>query len=470
MFSLWLANVICLWILFLMIARRTHPQLALGIVLPLAWLAPVWVQWTLFRSTSDTIVGTGIDTKLGASILMLVSYCFFKRATYPLRFAPCDYAMSGLIGIHLISDVYQQGFQWIILGHIYAEWWAPYVIGRLAFQYRCDVSRIWPVVVAVTMVLGCLSAAEMLTGQSLYELFAGTIPKEGRLDVATRWGMRRAYGPTLNPIYFGCLQLLLLGWCGYAAWRAMTDRAHWAWLFSPLPALIGIVASGSRAPILGVGLAISSLVFLRFRQARVSLILLAVLVGAIVYTQQEAIIEGLERWAGEDQFYRADERVIVDDGESKQYSTTRYRLLLLDVYRIALSRAGLLGFGTDAVMGFPVQVPVGPQDVETLRKLWVIDNTYVLLTLRFGYLGLSCWLLAFFAAIYQLTYLNVRWRGESVGMLAACLAAVLVAMLPVMFTVWMPQDYSFALLWTWGTSSGMYLAYRGGTFNEAPPR
>ncbi len=121
-------------------------------------------------------------------------------------------------------------------------------------------------------------------------------------------------------------------------------------------------------------------------------------------------------------------------------------MLLLDVYKIALRRAGLLGFGTEAVSGFPVRLPVGPQEVETLHTLRMIDNTYVLLTLRFGYLGVLCWSLAAVLAIYQLYYLNKQLLNENVGRLASCLAAGLLAILPVMFTVWMPQDYGFTLL------------------------
>ena len=131
---------------------------------------------------------------------------------------------------------------------------------------------------------------------------------------------------------------------------------------------MGIVATGSRAPILGAGLAIPALVFFRFRRARVPLILLSLLGTAVAYSRQEEIIERLERWSGEDRIYRADTRVVVDGDESKQFSSTRYRFLLLDVYRIALRRAGLLGFGTDAVTGFPVRVPVGPQEVETFAN------------------------------------------------------------------------------------------------------
>ncbi len=246
MFSLWLTWVFCLWILFVVIARRSHPQLALGVAVPIAWLSPVWLQWTIFQPTSDTIVGTGIDIKLGASIAMLITYCFFKRSTYPWRLVPCDWAMLGLVTVHLISDVHHQGPQWIILGRVYAEWYVAYLAGRLAFQYRIDISRFWPVVVGVAMCLGCVSAFEMGTGISPYEWLAGTIPDEGRPGVATRWGLRRAYGPTLNPIYFGSLQLLLFGWCLYAGIRAITARASWGWLIAPLLSVVGIVASGSR--------------------------------------------------------------------------------------------------------------------------------------------------------------------------------------------------------------------------------
>lgn len=467
---LWLVCVISLWLLFVAIARRTHPQLAAGVVVPLAWLAPVWIQWTLFESTGDTIVGTGIDVKLGTTIAVLVSYLFSKRSTYPFRLVPCDCAMIGLICVHGMSDLYYQGLQPIVLGRMYAEWWAPYVVGRIAFQYRADISRFWPWIAAVAIVLGFMSALEMGLGSSWYEELFGARPKEGRPGFAMRWELRRAYGPTLNPIYFGCLQLLLLAWTMYAALRAISSQASLAWLIAPVISCVGIVCTGSRAPMLGMALTIPALLYFRFPQFRWGLLAIALVGSLIVVSQREVLIESLERWSGEDRHYREDVRVVVGDGESKQYSTTRYRLLLLDVYKIAFKRAGLLGFGTEAVTGFPIHVPVGPQEVETLHKLRMIDNTYLLITLRFGYLGLFCFASAAILAIWQLSVVSVPLRHENIGLLMATLASSLLATLPVLFTVWMPQDYGFILLWSWGASSGMYLADRMGTFNEAPPR
>ena len=139
---IWITSVFSLWALFVWLSRRTHPQLALGVVVPLAWVFPVWVQWTLIESRSDSIVGKGIDVKLGTTIAVLVSYLFFQRATYPFRLAPCDVAMLGMLIVHGLSDFYHQGPQPLVLGRMYAEWWAPYVVGRVAFQFRHDISQI----------------------------------------------------------------------------------------------------------------------------------------------------------------------------------------------------------------------------------------------------------------------------------------------------------------------------------------
>ncbi len=466
---MWLLCVGSLWALFIGLARRTHPQLALGVVVPLAWLFPVWIQWTLIDSHSDSIVGTGIDVKLGTTIVVLVSYLFFQRATYPFRLAPCDWAMLGMLLVHGLSDFYYQGPQPLVLGRMYAEWWAPYVVGRVAFQFRQDISRFWPVLVLVAMALAVMSMTEMFSGSSVYEMLFGPRPMEGRPGVATRWGLRRAYGPTLNPIYFGSLQLILFCWSLYAAARAIKNQASVGWLIAPVVCGLGIICCGSRAPMLGMVLVLPPLLFLRFPGFRVSIVVLALLVSTIGFMQRERLIEALEHWSGEDRHYRADVRVVVNEHESKEYSTTRYRLLLLDVYKIAFFRAGLLGFGTEAVTGFPIQIPVGPQEGETLHRLRMIDNTYLLITLRFGYLGLFCFASAACLAIYQLFKLNEMFRDENVGLLIACMASSLFAMLPVLFTVWMPPDYGFVLLWSWGASSGMYVAHRQGTFNRLPP-
>lgn len=465
---IWFTWVACLWLLYVVLARRYHPQLAAGVIVPLAWLAPVWLQWTIIQHNNGSIVGTGIDVKLGVSTAVLVSYLFFKRSTYPFRLVPCDYAMIGMVVVHGLSDVYHQGLQPIILGRMYAEWWVPYVVGRIAFQYRRDISAFWPVLVAVAIWLGVLSVLETITEYNLYEALFGMRPSEGVVHESKRWGMLRACGPTLNPIYLGCLQLLLLAWTSYAALLAARKQASIAWLIAPIISGLGILSSGSRAPILGMLLFVPTLLFFRFPKLRWVMLAMALVGGVFVISQREMLIESLEQWSGEDRYYRADVRMLVND-ESKEFSNTRYRLLLIDVYKIAVKRGGLLGFGSEAVTGFPIQVPVGPQEFETLRTMRSIDNTYLLITLRFGYLGLLCFVLAACTAIYQLFAITDPLRTENTGLLTASLGSSLVVILPVIFTVWMPQDYGFILLWSWGASSGMYLAHRAGTFHGPTP-
>ena len=76
-------------------------------------------------------------------------------------------------------------------------------------------------------------------------------------------------------------------------------------------------------------------------------------------------------------------------GEEKvRYSMAFNRIYVFRVYGVAIQKAGLFGFGTEAVTGFPINVPLGQQDLETLREIRTVDNAFLLMGLRFGYLGL----------------------------------------------------------------------------------
>jgi hypothetical protein len=456
---IWFIWVVSLWLLYLALARRYRPQFAMGCVVPLAWLAPVWVQWTLLDSHRDTIIGTGLDVKLSLGTAALVSYCFFKKSTYPLTLAPCDIAMLGLLSVHCLSDVMQMGLKPIIVGRAYMEWWVPYVTGRVAFQYRSDIARYWLVVAPIAMVLATFAIIETSTDVNLYETWFGTRPTEGGMGISRRWGMTRACGPCLNPNYFGSLQLLLLGWSLYAFFRALYGRAPKIFFAAPIVSLLGVACCGQRATILGAACAFVALAYFRFPKIRLPLLATVGLVVLVLVIQREAVIETLEGWSGEDRIYRADVRVVVNE-ESKEFSNTRARLLILDAYGIAMRRAGLFGFGTEAITGFPINVPLGPQEADTLRKLRFVDNVYVLITLRFGYLGLACLLAAWLSAIFQLQVITDKYYRQSLGFLASSLAATLVALLPVVFTVWMPQDFGFAVVWTWGAASGLFVAHQ----------
>ena len=449
--------------LFLWLALKRRPQYALGVVVPLAFLFPVWVILPVFSAPDGTIVGSGIDLRVGVGAAALLFYCCFPKATYPFNLVPCDIAMIGLVAVHVTSDLLNQGPGWVIPAHLFAEWWVPYVAGRVAFQFRRDISDYWKVVSAISIGLALLAIFEAFTNISLPEMLFGERPTEGVDRIHTRWGIRRAFGPCLNPIYLGVLQLILLGWTVDTFLRVLRNRAHVAWVAAPAFSLVGIVCTGSRGPLVGVAIAAIGMLFSLRPRMRVPILALTVLSIILLIVNRNLVLETLESWAGENR--AAKSRVVINENK-EEFTSTRSRFLLVELYSIALKRSGLLGFGTEAVTGFPVRVPLGPQEVETMKRIRFVDNSYILMTLRFGYCGVFFFTVALVAAALQLLYVCTRMPTESPGILAGCLAGSMMGVIPVIFTVWMPPDFGFPLMWTCGVSSGLLLALNSGNLKE----
>lgn len=462
---MWFAATGVLTTIFLIISRWKRPSLGIGVVIFLAILLPVWLQLSVVDAPSGTIVGGGIDPRVAIGTIALILFCFLPRAEYSFGLTACDLGMLGLVLVHLVSDWSKNGPDAGVPMRIYAEWWVPYVCGRLAIQTRADLRRLLPLAVSVATCLAIVSIVEGISRVNLFEVVWGLRPPEQNPRMLFRWGLKRAYGPCLNPVYFGTLQLLLFAWPTVIAIRALESKAHLAWLL-PLPICVaGIICTGSRGPILALAIFSVACIFALTRKPRPWIAAMAFVMVLLATTQRETLLATFESWSRETQHSSNANKVVID-GKTQEYSSTRNRLLLYDLYSIAMKRSGLLGFGTEAVTGFPVRVPLGPQEVETLRKIRFVDNTYILLTLRFGYLGLMCFVFAGIAAIGQFYFVVQKCRssGDSWSAihvsLAACLGASLAATLVVLLTVWMPQDHGFIVLWTMGASSGLMLASR----------
>ncbi len=109
------------------------------------------------------------------------------------------------------------------------------------------------------------------------------------------------------------------------------------------------------------------------------------LLAAVRY---ETVLSGLYFWSGEANIEH-NPKILVN-GQQVEYNGTVHRLLIWKVYLRVMRRAGFLGFGTDRTTGFPVRVPFGPEDKQTLEFLRFVDNAYILMDLRFGILGVLC--------------------------------------------------------------------------------
>ena len=122
-----------------------------------------------------------------------------------------------------------------------------------------------------------------------------------------------------------------------------------------------------------------------------------------------------------------------------------------------MQRAGMLGFGTDRTTGFPVRVPFGPEDKQTLQFLRFVDNEYILMDLRFGVLGVLC-LVALLLSADTYFFQAARDSAHECRLLCAGLGSAMFAMFFVLLTVWLPHDFGALLLWTVGVAGGLHAA------------
>jgi O-antigen ligase len=256
----------------------------------------------------------------------------------------------------------------------------------------------------------------------------------------------------MNPTYFGPLQLLLMPWVVYAAARARRGAGPVWWRVAPWVSSFGIVATASRGA--AIGLVSFFLVSVAFLRPRARLYLAGAAAAAVLLAAAfpDAAVDAVVAWGGE---RRLEDQPRIDvNGELVPRSSTLHRLYVFSVYRSAAERAGAFGFGTEAVTGFPVNVPLGPIDPKTAWYLRNLDNTYILMLLRFGVVGLT-----FFALLGIVAAVNFGARSVVLAapgrVFYAGMAAAIVATMLLMFGVWMPYDFGFSFLWTLGTASGL---------------
>ena len=447
--ALWLSAVGFLYFLYLMLAIRLRPSVALGIVMPLSWLFPAW-----------TTLDVGIELlniKAAVGIAMLVSYSFLPKATFPWRFVPADFALLGLVLVSLVSDFWHEGMQWTIPAVSYVEWILPYLAGRLAIQKREDLNWIWPVLAIVGLLLGIAAFLEAWLRMNPYEWIFGLRPLEGANREVVRWNIRRAYGPCFHPLYFGVLLCWLFAWSVHAGWRALLRRSNPIWLIPPFLGLIAPLATGSRGPFIGTLLVLACLVFCALRTWRWPLTMAAGFLLVVFMFYQNQIFVLLDDWSGEFQRGRQASTVTFDE-QAEKVSSARSRLTLFRIYWSPLTRAGLLGYGTGAVTGFPVNVPIGSEEAEAAKQIWALDNTYILITLRFGYLGLFFFLSLLGWSLWQLLKVHDLDPRRSTAAFSAALFGATAAVAWLIFGVWTPSDFGFPWLWGIGLSSGLYLS------------
>lgn len=453
---MWLSSFLILVSVLFWQVWLAGPRRALGVVVVLSLLVPTWMVLQ--------VAGLPIHMRVATGIVGLSVYCLSPGATINWRLGIIDLIGLSLLSVHILSDWINDGLSWTVPLRAYGEWAIPFLAGRLALQSIDDVRELLPFVLVVTIILAILSAIESTTGFNLAELIFGQRPVEQFPRDASRMGLKRAFGPTMHPIYFGALQAMLFSWTLYAASRTYRGAGPKWWSYTPWIAAIGVFFTVSRAPALAIVVILYVTAILSkpvYRKILFGLAFMGIIGGVIGW---QSVLYALHRWGGELKNKYAP--TIIINNEQHVYSGTLTRVYLFEVYRVAMRRAGLLGFGTERTTGFPVNVPVGQQHVQTLKRLPWIDNVYILLTLRFGYLGVFAFTFMGVTAIFACGMLINRDIARG-SIFYSATAGSLCAMMLLLLTVWMPHDFGFWYLWTIGAASGLY---RSASTDQVPRR
>ncbi len=292
-----------------------------------------------------------------------------------------------------------------------------------------------------------------------YEWFFGLRPLEGVSRNAERWNIRRAYVTCLHPLYHGVLLCWLFAWTVHGAWRALYKRSSPLWLVPPLLGLFAPLATGSRGPFIGNFVVLATMIFCAARRWRWPMSLAAGVLAVSFLFFQDRIFDFLDDWAGEFEHGKQAQSVKFDD-QAEIISSARARFTLFKIYWEPMKRAGLVGYGSNAVAQFPVNVPIGSEEAEAARTIWALDNSYILLVLRFGFLGLASFLAMIGLSLWQCKAVYDDDPIRSQALFAASLCGATLAVAGLIAGVWMPQDFGFPWLWGIGASSGLYFQVR----------
>ena len=464
--TLWLCAVAALMAVWLTVRLRRGPTDALGAAVLASALVPSWV--------AIDVAGVELRVHLAVAGLAVLFYLFDPRGRVRTGLVATDYAGLCLLAAHVTADVSAGEQPWFPMLRSYAEWALPYIVGRLAFKRENVGWLVW-FGAAVAAVTGLLALVEAFGFVNPYELPFGERPELNVPRDLTRWGFKRAYGPTEHPNYFGGMQLVLLPFAAAAAagvgWGTEAGgRGKGLGRAALALCLAGLCAPISRAPMLAAGVA-AAFLLLHFAPKARRVAFYAAAAGLIGVTVAAGTVGGeLVPDRAATTHYTL---LVPVDGHAVPFDGELSRIYTAYIFRRAMERRPLLGYGTASVSGFPIKVPAGPDGEETLRFLNYIDQTYLLMQLRMGLCGLLAFLAlgvfahaAFVSSAFASAGAGAYGGAGAFGhrVFEAAGAGVLAGVGLLLFTVWLPFEIEYWLLILCGASTAARRARR------PPPR
>ncbi len=443
----WLVAVVVCLAAGVIVSLRSGPGAGVASGLALGCLVPTWVLLSINRWP--------IDVRLTVAAVLVSAYCFHPAGRFIRRITLIDLAVVGLVVWHIVVDWMHEGFNpWIPL-RAYGEWALPFVAGWFAVMHRGSISLLAPWFAGVAVVAAVLALPEAIVGINSWELLFGEVDDLVKVHRGQRYGLlNRAMGPTRHPIFLGIVLLMLIPWAvSLIGSEQRRRRQVFGWL-SLLTIVLGMFATMSRGPLIGLVVSgVTAACFYSLWARRIFGVaavagLFAVVIG------WSSFIDFLDRTENTQSFGN----VIELNGVVEQYTGTRNRLFVVKVYGPLVLRGGAVGFGTTAVSSFPPNIPGLPVLARTREVLGIVDNSFILIGLRFGLVGLGLLLMLLAATIVK-AYVLARQLSlvtypNGPGFLVA-LGSILVGVSVVILSVFSSYEFFFWILFTCGVVSGL---------------
>lgn len=414
--------------------------------------ALLWPTWMTFNLRSIRLDFRIIQAIVGCALLV----GFPPRRKIIFQFCLADAIVFALFLSICVSQYLSGGLAPLTAFDIAFTWLSTYVVGRLFLQSPEDLKDLVPIAKTILLLVCVLALVEAFSKMNPVNTLLGK--RFGILESGEgyRWGLKRAQGNVSHPIYNG-FQLILFLPLALEVARCGWRSAKLSWLSVLTPVVLGaaIIVTVSRGAQLGYLIACGVAFFLMVPRFRIPLAVTAVTAALALYSVKDVLVDTLGQMAGEN---TEEVRMIEIDGEEVEYTGTKHRLLLLQVYRRPLEEAGFFGWG-GAMAGVKI-------DPELEQRFGSIDSHYVLFHLQYGRLGNGLLIVLMLLT----TWYGVRaaWTDSSLQPLAAGLAAGFVSLAISMTSVWFAPDYAAIWLFNAGLVCNVRtLSKMGGSLTEA---
>ncbi|HQZ63451.1 MAG TPA: O-antigen ligase family protein [Planctomycetaceae bacterium] len=441
--AVWYLVAVTLVVSWLILYIKRGARQALGAAVVLSMLVPVWVE--------IPVLGQQIGCRTVVAIIGIVGFTVYRRGRILTPLTMLDVFITIIALVHLAADVYADEWHVMIPFRAYGEWVLPYVAGRFAIQDCDDLKAIVPWVVSVLVVLSVCGLVESLSGINVLEAIVGDRPlDDGAGRHSSRFGLKRAFGNAIHPIFFANQLLLLVPWCFGLIQKGSERKLQVFGGLALLVAFLGICSSVSRGPVMAFLIMFGVMALIRFKILRWAIAIGLTAVVAVICFFPTASMDFLAENLGGETL--GDRKTLVEiEGEAVEYTGTNSRLLIFEAYGAALRHAGLTGYGTKLTTGFPPNIPYLQVSRHSVQRLKYVDNAYVFITLRFGFLGLGTFTLLLLSGIYTAACLVKRFPQDPFFP-AVCGSFTGFAL--VLMTVWFCYDFGFIALWMLGILAG----------------